>query len=96
MIFLDQAGNHPAFTVAKIVFAELAEDFRDGEFRRLFDGVVGVDEASLEQGGELSPHGGLARAHQADERNRPVEPGCKRVDAGHRGRCMRGLHCSAA
>ena len=96
MILLDQPCDYPAFAVTKIGLSELAEDLRNGKLRRLLDGIVRVHEVARKHASQPPAYGGLAHAHQPDERDRPIEPRAQCLDPGHLGRGMHGLHCSAA
>ena len=49
-------------------FAVLGEDIGDGAAGVLLDEFIGVDELKVQEVGDEPAHGGLARAHEADER----------------------------
>jgi hypothetical protein len=51
------------------------------------DGIIGIDEIAVEQGGELAADGRLAHAHQPHQHHRTREA---RRQRGHVGRCVIG------
>ena len=67
----DQPRQHPPFAVAEIGFAMRGENFGDGHAMGGFDLVVGIDEGEAEPLREPPADRRLARAHHADEDQRP-------------------------
>jgi hypothetical protein len=72
---VEDAGDDAHFAGAEIGLAVLVEDLGDRQVRRLLDLGVGVDEGQGETVGEPAADGGLARAHQPDEHDRPRADG---------------------
>ncbi len=66
----DQPGQHAPLAVAEMGFAEPLENLGDADPGGLLDRLVGVDEGEAEPARQPPPDRRLARAHQADERDR--------------------------
>ena len=70
---IDQAGDKPALTTAKILFAITLEHFRGAKTGGVLDGRIAVDERQAQPPGEAFADSRFSRAHQSDQDDRPVE-----------------------
>ena len=70
--FLEQPRDDRDLAGAEIGLAMQLEDVLDRHPRGLLDLLVAVDEVAVEPVGEAAADGGLARAHHADEHERPA------------------------
>ena len=68
--FLQQAGDHPALAVAKMVLAVDGEDFGDRHAGCGLDLVISIAERQLERLREPAAHGALSGTHETDEHER--------------------------
>ncbi len=66
-----QPGNDTPFTIAKIGFSVISEDFRNCLAGGTLDFCISVHELQTEAGCDPATNSSLARTHQADQDNAP-------------------------
>src|SRR5260221_6189826 len=69
---VEQARDHAFLAGTEIRLAVFVENFGNSHARSAFDFSIGINEWNPEPGGKPSADRGFARAHHADEHNRPA------------------------